>query len=117
MHLPHMLRSPASRSHTDDTSFLLSHTVSDTLNDRDWRELAALYDIHAPLSCVLADPEVTGVVEHAEHDSALVLSPPPGGGHVMPSQPRSGATIDPTVEELCARLLHLTSDATQSPPN
>ena len=36
--------------HTDSSSFPLSEQETDRLNSGDWSELAALYDIYAPLS-------------------------------------------------------------------
>ena len=101
---------PPDGPHTDASNFRLSRQAAGALNDRDWAELAALYDIHAPLSC-LTGPDDAAAGEHAGHEGVVALSPPAGGGHHRPSQSRAGTALDPTVEEVYARLSHLTSDA------
>ena len=72
--------------HTDTSSFLLSQQEADRLNSGDWAELAALYNVYAPLSvgrsqdAIDADPLAaaesvpdTGIAVH-EGDLPVIIA-------------------------------------------
>ena len=53
--------------HTDTSSDLLSQTEVDHLNSGDWSQIAALYNIHAPLSVCRSQEAIAASTEPTLH--------------------------------------------------
>lgn len=67
-----LCRDTADNPHTDSSSFLLSQQELDGLNAGDWTELAALYNVHVPLSVNQPlGPLAATAVDHA--DAATIM--------------------------------------------